>query len=202
MRSAESRTNHRFYNIWYNMIDRCYREECTHFVNYGGRGIQVCDRWRDYSNFRLDLWDSYIKHCEDYGEKDTTLDRIDVDGNYSPENCRWATRKEQGRNKRNTLIAPNGETLKDYCEKNNIDYRAVHNRLRYGWTMEKALSEPIKHMPYKIILPNGETLVEYCKRNNLNHTTICGRISRGWTLEDAITKPIKHEHARKNKNNS
>jgi hypothetical protein len=68
--------------------------------------------------------------------------------------------------------------------------------------MEKAISEPIKHMLYKIILPSGETLVEYCKRNNLNHGTICGRISRGWTLEDAITKPINYKHARKKKNNS
>lgn len=87
------------------MRRRCYDKNFVGYKNYGGRGISVCDRWKDsFENFYEDMHESFDKHVEKFGEKDTTLDRIDVNGNYCKENCRWETRFVQSINKRNVRI--------------------------------------------------------------------------------------------------
>lgn len=84
----------KIYSIWSHMKQRCYSPNNTNYKNYGGRGIKVCDRWlNSFANFLEDM------SCH---PKFLSLDRIDNDGNYCKENCRWATRKEQGNNKRNS----------------------------------------------------------------------------------------------------
>lgn len=116
--NRESSTTHgmygtRFYTIWQQMRDRCGNSNRDDYNTYGGRGIIVCDRWKDYfENFRDDMYKSYLDHCEKYGEKNTSIDRIDVNGNYEPSNCRWATNKEQNRNRRNNkIIKFNGRNI-------------------------------------------------------------------------------------------
>lgn len=90
----------RFHYVWQNMMRRCYKEGVKAYKDYGGRGIKVDPRWHDFINFRDDLYDKYLKHAEEFGEKQTTLDRIDVNKNYELENVRFATWFQQAKNRR------------------------------------------------------------------------------------------------------
>ena len=137
----------RLYNIWRGMMDRCYNPKNSAYENYGGRGITVCDEWHDCINFQNDLYDSYIKHCEEFGIKDTTFDRWpNTNGNYEPNNTRWATRKEQNRNKRNTIYLSTGESLRDYCDRTGISFDTIRWRMHYkGLTADEAIAIPIRH---------------------------------------------------------
>jgi hypothetical protein len=110
------------------MKQRCFNDKRKDWVDYGGRGITMCTEWLDSSNFiTLAIANGY-----QYGK---TLDRIDVDGNYEPSNCRWATPKEQGRNKRNNVIVVVNEqsyVLSELAELHNLPYATVWQRYRQG----------------------------------------------------------------------
>jgi len=128
-----SRTS--IYKLWHSMIMRCYKVE-----RYVSRGISVCPRWlNSFEDFYLDMGDRPHGHL--------TLDRIDNNGNYSPDNCRWATRKEQANNTRsNRNFSINGQTktLQEWCEYFNIRYTTVRGRLARGMPIEKALTTRIQ----------------------------------------------------------
>lgn len=127
------------YRAYAAMIQRCTNVRNPAYKDYGGRGISVCSRWLN----------SYEAFLEDMGRKpnqEYSLDRIDNARGYSPENCRWATRKEQNRNTRqNTCVAFNGETLplSAWAERMGIPYGSLRSRLRYGWPIDKALTQPV-----------------------------------------------------------
>jgi hypothetical protein len=128
----------RVYWVWADMMSRCRNPNHRGFANYGGRGIAVCERWISSANFIADM-----------GERPEggMLDRIDNDGPYSPENCRWATRQEQNSNRRNCIYVDcDGErvTLKEYCRRKDMTYRPVVKRIQdYGWSLERALTVPV-----------------------------------------------------------
>lgn len=129
--------NTRLYRLWKVMKSRCYNEHVDRYQNYGGRGIIVCDEWK---NDFMSFYDWSIKN----GYDDTlTIDRINVDGNYEPSNCRWATMKQQMRNtSRNAYFTYNGTThcLSEWCEILNLKYSTVHSRIhKLGWTIAEAL---------------------------------------------------------------
>ncbi len=126
-------TRSKTYTVWEQMRQRCNDSNASNYKNYGGRGIKVYQRWRSFENF-----------LEDMGERPPglTLDRIDNNGDYCKENCKWSTHKEQQRNMRNNIsITIDGITrcLAEWCEIYNVDYNIVYGRIHRGWTPEEAL---------------------------------------------------------------
>jgi len=123
------------YHSWRSMIGRCCLKTDRYFANYGGRGITVCQRWREsFEAFRADMGPRPLGR---------TLDRIDVNGNYEPGNCRWATAREQGEHRTdNRLITFNGETrtLTDWASAKGLSVGALWRRLESGWPVDKALN--------------------------------------------------------------
>lgn len=141
---AESHITHgqsksRMYNIWFNMKCRCHKETAPDYSRYGGRGIMVCDEWRDGFQAFYD-WAMANGYQENL-----SIDRIDSNGNYCPENCRWVDSKVQNNNtRRNHYITYNGETLTiaQWSERCGISKNTLHSRLiKYGWSVERALTE-------------------------------------------------------------
>jgi hypothetical protein len=90
-----------FYATWFAMVDRCINKDHQAYPSYGGRGIKVCERWRKFENFRDDMYESYLAHIKEFGEKNTSIDRFpNVNGNYEPNNCKWSTKLEQSNHRR------------------------------------------------------------------------------------------------------
>lgn len=135
----------RLYRVWHSMKIRCYAENNSSYARYGGRGITICDEWLDFKNFYdWSIENGYIEDA-DFGE--CTLDRMDNDGNYCPENCRWISMKQQQRNKRsNHLITHNGETktIAEWAEEFQISPSVINTRLYRGWNEIKALTTPLR----------------------------------------------------------
>lgn len=130
------------YAVWNSMISRCTLESCTSYRNYGARGVYVCEKWRKFENFYSDMGDR---------PDGMTLERIDNDGNYFPENCKWDTPKNQSRNKRtNRLISYKGETrcLVEWSEIFNLKQNTLSRRLKLGWSLEKAFTQKVKVYAY------------------------------------------------------
>lgn len=125
----------RFYKIWSEMLRRCFNQNAANYSMYGGRGIKVCDEWKSFEGFYKDMYSGY--------KKGLSIDRIDVNGNYCKENCRWLDAKGQARNRRNTIFV-NGVSLSELCEEKKLDYGIVWQRIHKSkWSVEKALSTPI-----------------------------------------------------------
>jgi hypothetical protein len=127
------------HTVWRKMLERCAKPYCADFPRYGGRGIAVCERWHDFKNFFADM-----------GERPDglTLDRIDVNGNYEPSNCRWVDRTTQNRNRRdNVLLTHNGITapIAEWAERIGMKKGSLWHRINAGWPVEKALSTPTNH---------------------------------------------------------
>jgi hypothetical protein len=131
---------HRIYSIWGHMRHRCQNPNSSKYPIYGGRGIKVCERWQTFENFLADMGLPPTKKH--------SLDRIDVNGNYEPGNCRWATDKEQGNNRRdNRLIPFNGatRTLAEWAEVTGLERFTISNRLdNLHWSVEKSLTTPVR----------------------------------------------------------
>lgn len=136
----------RLYVIWSGMVRRCHNPKAQRYSDYGGRGISVCDEWRDdFLAFReWALSNGY--------QEDLSIDRMDNNKGYSPDNCRWATDAEQANNMTsNTMITFNGKTqnLKQWSHELGMSYTALVFRFKRGWPIEKAFSTPVRKMNKK-----------------------------------------------------
>ena len=125
--------------VWCDMRHRCSMPSHRQFADYGGRGIEVCERWQKFENFITDM-----------GPRPSSghsIDRRDNDLGYEPDNCRWATRTEQNSNRRYCIYVKHSDetvTLKEYCRREDLKYRPIVKRIRMrGWPIDLALSVPV-----------------------------------------------------------
>lgn len=143
----KNREDFRFYKIWADMKTRCNNTKCKKYNLYGGRGIKVSEKWNTYQNFYDDMWNSYQQHSEIYGEKQTTLDRINPNDDYKLDNCRWATYKQQRVNVGNkaNYLAINLSTkeeiefsnLKEFAEQNGFQRQRIFEVINGKYSQHK-----------------------------------------------------------------
>lgn len=132
-KTTHGKTGTRVYGIWKHIITRCTNRRAKAFPRYGGKGVKVCSRWRSFQNFYADMGDP--------PSRIHSIDRRDNDGDYTPENCRWATPVQQQNNtSRNVKISINGrtQTLAEWCRELRLNYSTVHARLRKRWPVCRA----------------------------------------------------------------
>ena len=190
----------RMRGLWRCMIDRCENEANQQWCNYGGRGIRVCEEWRE----------SLSQFLADVGPRPSgghSLDRIDVNGHYEPGNVRWATTAEQGRNRRNNHLVTVGsrtQCVAAWAADLGCHNTVIYNRIKAGWPEDVAVTTPVLS-PLKSLLsgpaPGRQTviasgdcsmpLVDWAIRLGCSSSTIINRIKSGWPPEVAVTAPLR-----------
>lgn len=172
----------RLHGIYHGIKKRCYNENSPRYTDYGGRGIIMCDEWLDPDNG----FDNYVDWALANGyADDLTIERIDVNGNYCPENCKWITLQEQHNNQRGTLwVEYNGERvrLKEICDELGVSYDTVHDRIyKRGWDVERAITEPSHQI---------NSFSKKCKAHGMKPAVVRDRIKKlGWDEEKALNTP-------------
>lgn len=132
-------SSHPIHTNWRGMMERCYNPKHSMYKNYGGRGIKVCKRWHKFKNFYNDMIGSW--------KNGLTINRIDNDGEYCPENCNWATFKEQANNRRPRKggLMYKGRSVRAWCLEKGLRYDTVWRRIKdSNWSIDKALSTPLR----------------------------------------------------------
>lgn len=138
--TTHGKTGTRTYNIWCGIVTRCTNENTSYFKHYGGRGISICERWLTFENFLSDMGE-----CP----SGLSIDRIDVNCDYEPSNCRWTDMKTQQRNTRkNRLLTHNNKThcVSEWAEIYGVGRSLIKDRLRLGWDTQKAIETPARTM--------------------------------------------------------
>lgn len=175
--------NHkRLYSIYNGIKKRCCKESEPRYKDYGARGIRMCDEWLNPING----FDNFVEWslANNYDDE-MTIDRIDVDGNYEPMNCRWIPLTEQALNKRDTLwVTYKGEhiPLMVLCDRLGVNYDTVHNRVySLNWSIERAVETPSQQ---------SESLMSKCRKKGINYSTVRDRIYKfEWSEERALNTP-------------
>jgi len=175
------------YRTWQHMKERCYKPDSKDFKNYGGRGITVCDKWRD-------SFLAFYKYVGPKPHKKDTIDRIRNNGNYEPGNVRWADRKAQNNNSRRNRHITIGrvtKTVAQWAESMNISQFTIISRLHYGWDPQEAV---VRSTDHTITLHGWSLLlVQWSRFVGINRTTISARLEKGWPIAKAIFQPVNHK---------
>lgn len=183
---------------WSRMLSRCEDFDNPGYKDYGGRGITVCEEWRSFDAF-------YSWVTENGITSERHLDRIDNNGNYCPDNCRFATKGQNARNKRNNVhLTAFGETklMIEWSEDSrcNVTYKTLLVRILRGWDHERAISLPADSTRKGKCASNARTLTafgetkttsDWCKddRCMVSPKTLWARLKVGWSPENAISRP-------------
>jgi hypothetical protein len=176
----------RLYGVWANIIQRCENQNSEEFYLYGERGITVCSSWHDFSIFsNWALANGYA-----YG---LTIDRIDNDKGYSPENCRWATRKEQANNRRNNVnIAYKGkiQTIAEWEDEFELKRGIIGKRMRKGLPLDEVMRDfALTSSKTRFITYNGETrsIKQWAEVLGIKYCTLVSRLTtRCWSVDKAF----------------
>lgn len=172
----------RLYGIYNGIKRRCYNKREPRYKDYGQRGIRMCEEWRNVVNG----FDNFVEWSLSHGySEELTIERKDVNGDYGPENCEWVTRRDQAKNKRDTIwVDYKGEHIRllELCQKEGVTYDTVHDRIfKRGWTVEKAIKSPSER---------ENSLMSKCRERGVNYATVRDRIVKlGWTEEQALSTP-------------
>lgn len=170
----------RLYNTWQNMKARCHNPKNSWYDDYGGRGIVVCPEWRDCP-------DVFMEWALATGYKDDlSIERIDVNGSYSPDNCEWIPMKKQAWNRRNSfMVRYKGEEkcVAEWCQLLELDEKVVRSRLQRGKSVEDAFTTPVERPE--------DSIAEQCRERGLNYHTIMSRINiYGMSVDEALDTPV------------
>lgn len=190
------------HSLWQGIKKRCDPRFAHRYKRYAGRSIRV--EWSSFDEFFADMYSSFIEHVKVFGLKNTTIERLDTDGNYTPSNCRWATWSEQFNNRTTThKLTFKGETLSvaQWARKLGVNRSLINTRInRDGWTVEKALATPrqtpgaYRAKTFTVISPSGiehtgTNLAAFCKQHGLLREAFSNikrgksKTHKGWRLK-------------------
>lgn len=176
--------NKRLHGIYHGIKKRCYNKNMPRYKDYGGRGIAMCEEWLDPDNG----FDRFVDWAFENGYRDDlTIERVNVDGDYCPDNCTWITLKEQRNNQRSTLwVEYEGKRvrLKEICEEIGVvSYDTAHDRIyKRGWSVKDALTMPSSK--------SVKSFSQKCREHGINAGTARDRIVKlGWSEERALNTP-------------
>lgn len=180
--------NKRLYNIYNKMKRRCLNQNEPRFKDYGGRGIKVALEW-------MESFDAFATWAKENGYDDAlTLERIDVNGDYCPENCKWIPLAGQAKNKRDTIyVEYKGKMVKmqDLANEAKVSYDTLHNRITNGWSVELAVNTPSKNL--------NKSLRSKCIEKGINYGTVRSRIfDFGWDEDAALNTPPRRSYHKVN----
>jgi hypothetical protein len=175
------------YTIWKNIRQRCNNPRHKQYTDYGGRGIKICDEWSDFLNF-------YSWSMANGYKDDLSIDRIDNDKGYSPDNCRWTDKFGQARNKRNlVMIRYQGKKkcIAEWAEVFGLPYEVLRLRIKDGWDLEKAFTTPSGNQ--NLFTYQGKTMAiaAWERELGMKEHTLWARLKRGWSFERAVTTPVR-----------
>lgn len=181
----------RLYNVWHSMKERCYVESATSYKNYGERGIKVCDEWQEFIPFMK--WAYANGYDENAPRGQCTLDRIDYNGDYCPENCRWVDMNVQHNNtSANVYIEYNGvlDTLSNHARRVGLDPRTVESRKVNGDGIDRMFREikEVKTIKYK---GKTYTINEFCKKFKVSRSPVETRIFKNGESPEMAIRNIR-----------
>lgn len=187
VRLRHGKSHTRVHNIWCGILTRCDNPHFRAYNRYGGRGITICERWRTFENFYADMGDPPPGY---------SIERIDNDGNYCPENCKWIPRNKQVENRcvtKRCEYKGRQMTCREIAIETGTNHKILYQRIfRDGMTPEEAVIEPAFRR-HKRILYRGEvyTYAGLSRLSGIRRATIENRLKSGWSVEEAVNTPCR-----------
>lgn len=182
----------KLHSRWRNIKERCYNPKNPCYKHYGGRGIAMCDEWKN------DFMAFYSWAMENGYTDELTVDRIDYNKGYSPQNCRlvgWVEQQNNKRNNRRFTVGDKTLTIAEWSRESGVQYRDIMNRLNYGYTMEEAIKPDFKKH-HLCMNAENQNLYDLCVERGIRYSLVKQRVDRGWDIERALSTPAKERKKR------